>query len=66
MSRGQEIKDWIAARHAEGRTVYAQTYLRIIKLAPKHADRLRIHGDHCEVQMGKRWDSINYCKITAA
>lgn len=65
MSRAEEIMNWIKDRHAEGRTVYASTHLRSIKIAPKHAAQVRVRGDHCEVQMGKRWDSINYCKITA-
>ena len=65
-TRGQIIGEWIAARHAEGRTVYAQTPLRTIKLSPKHAAMIRVRGEHCEVQMGRRWDSINWTKITAA
>lgn len=64
-NRGQEIADWIAARHAEGKTVYAQTHLRTVKLTPRHAICIRVKGTHCEVQFGKRWDSINYCKLTA-
>lgn len=62
---GKTIYDWIAARLDEGRTVYATTYLVCIKIAPKHRDCVRLSGDHCEVQRGKRWDSINGAKITA-
>lgn len=65
-SRGATIHEWIKARHAEGRTVYASTPLRVIKLAPKHAAMIRVSGEDCQVQMGRRWDSINWCKITAA
>ena len=64
-NRGEAIYEWIKARHAEGRTVYAATSLRVVKLAPKHASSVRLHGEHCEVQRGKRWDSINWCRITA-
>lgn len=66
MSQGEKIYNWITARHAEGRTVYATTYLKSIKIAPKHADLVRLHNGHCEVARGRHWDSINFCKITAA
>jgi hypothetical protein len=64
---GQTIFDWISARLDEGLTVYATTYLRSIKITKRNLDRgqVRVAGQHCEVQMGKRWDSINGCKITA-
>lgn len=65
-NRGEAIHAWIKERHAEGRTVYAATPLRVIKLTPKHAAMIRVSGENCEVQMGRRWDSINWCKITAA
>lgn len=63
--KGQEIHDWIMARLDEGRTVYATTYLVQIRITAKHRDCLRVSGDHCEVQRGKHWDSINGCRITA-
>ena len=66
MSRGATIKAWIDERHSEGMTVFATTALRSIKIAPKHAGLVRVNGDHCEVAQGRRWDSINYCKITAS
>ena len=65
MTTGQKIYDWIDARLNEGRTVYATTYLRSTKLTKKNLPQIRVRGEHCEVQFGKRWDSINYCKITA-
>ncbi len=65
MDRGEQIMKFITEQHAEGRTVYAQTYLKTIKLAPKHAHMVRVKNGHCEVQFGKRWDSINYCRISA-
>lgn len=67
MSRGQQIMDWIKAQHEAGRTVYATTYLKSIKIQAKHvaAGMVRVSGDHCEVQRGRSWDSINFCKITA-
>jgi hypothetical protein len=65
MTRGETIKAWIDARHADGLTVYATTALKSIAIAPKHAHLVRLNGSHCEVARGKKWDSINYCKITA-
>lgn len=61
----QKMYDWIVARLTEGRTVYATNYLTVIKIAPKHRETVRLRGNHVEVQRGKRWDSIIYCKITA-
>jgi len=68
MTTGEKIYSWITERHAEGRTVFATTYLRSVKITPKRADCVRLSADrvHCEVQFGRRWDSINGCKITAA
>jgi len=66
MNRGETIKKWIDARHAEGMTVYATTAWRSTKIDPKHSNLVRLNGDHCEVARGRRWDSINFCKITAA
>jgi len=63
--RGQTIYRWIMDRLAEGRAVYATNHLRCIKIAPKHRDCVRYHNGHCEVRAGKRWDSINYCQVTA-
>ncbi len=63
--RGQTIYDWMNERWNEGMTVYATTATNSVKIAPKHRDRVRYNNGHCETQHGKRWDSVNYCKITA-
>ena len=65
---GQMIFDWINARHAEGMTVYATTYLKSIKITKRAVERglVRVNGPHCEVARGRHWDSINGCKITAS
>jgi len=67
MTRGETIFKWITDRHSEGMTAYATNYMHSIKIAPKHADRVRLSadGEHCEIMAGRRWDSINFCKITA-
>lgn len=49
MTRGQKIHDWIVSQWAAGRTVYASTYLKTIKLAPKHAQLVRVKGEHCGI-----------------
>jgi hypothetical protein len=67
MATGDKIFNWISERVNEGRTVYATTYLRSLKIQKKHVDAgmVRVRDGHCEVQRGKAWDSINLCKITA-
>jgi hypothetical protein len=65
MTFAERMHEWIAARLSEGRTVYATSYGHAIKITPKHVDLIRVRNGHCEVQRGRRWDSINGCKITA-
>lgn len=65
VNRGQKIYNWIKDVHSKGYTVYATTAIKSIKISPKHINMVRIKNGHCEIQMGKRWDSINYCKLTA-
>jgi len=65
MDRGEKMYNWIVARLDEGMTVYATTYLISLKLSKKHKAMIRYRNGHCEVQRGRRWDSINGCKITA-
>ena len=62
---GETIYNWIMERLDEGRTVYATNYLRSFKITAKHRDCVRLSGDHCEIQLGRRWDSINGCRISA-
>lgn len=66
MTRGEKIYNWIEDVHSKGFTVYATTYLKSIKIAPKNINMVRVNNGHCEIQMGKSWDSINYCKLTAS
>lgn len=65
INQGRLIYNWIVAQHAKGLTVYASTAMRAIKIAPKHIDRVRVSGNHCEVMRGRHWDSINYTRISA-
>ena len=64
--RGKTIYDWTMARLDEGMTVYFATPLRVIEVKPKHRDLVRLNGSHCEVSQGRRWDSVNYTKVTAS
>lgn len=67
MTTGKKIYDWIKARTDEGMTVYITTYTKSTSITKKHMEwALRVNGDHCEMVRGKNWDSINFCKITAA
>lgn len=76
MSNDQMIANrfgrWCAARKriayikqqlAAGRTVYLCTSLTTIKCTAKHADMLKATRTGAYVQMGKRWDCIDYCAI---
>jgi hypothetical protein len=63
--RGKIIYEWILKQIADGRTVYAATAWKVIKIQKKHLPLVRYHNGHCEVARGKNWDSINFCKITA-
>ena len=65
-NRGQKMYAWIKAQHEAGRTVYVHTYTRTTRLAPKHAHMVRLSGNHCEMQAGKRWDSLNFCSLSAS
>ena len=63
---GDRIYRFIVDATEAGRTVYASTYLVAIKIQAKHLPAIRVRNGHCEVRRGKRWDSINGCKITAS
>jgi len=65
MNKGQKIHNWIQARLSEGLNVYIATHLKTIKVSKRHAGMFRVRDDHCEIQRGKHWDSINYCRISA-
>lgn len=67
MTHAEQMYTWIIARLNEGRTVYAASYGHVIKIQAKHKASVRLSAgkQHCEVQRGTRWDSINFCKITA-
>lgn len=57
---------WIKARLAEGRTVYVSTHLRHTPYSAKHTDMFKATRTGAYVQHGKRWDCIDWCKISAA
>jgi hypothetical protein len=63
---------WCAARKriayikqelSTGRTVYLCTSLSAIKCTAKHINMLKATKHGAFVQMGKRWDCIDYCAI---
>jgi hypothetical protein len=63
---GDKIYNWIKEQVESGKTVYASTHLRSIKISKKTIELVRVKGLHCEVLQGKQgWVSINFCKITA-
>ena len=64
-NRGDKIFLWIEEMHKTGRTVYAQTAWKTIAIKPNHNFLIRSQNGHCEVQKGKHWVSINYCKLSA-
>jgi len=63
----ERLFGFISTHLDAGRTVYASNYLRVIPMTPKNRALIRLSADrnHVEVSFGKRWDSINGCKITA-
>lgn len=63
--RGKRIYEWIMERLDEGYTVYASTHLKRIEIKPKHRRLVRFRDGHCEVCRGRRWDSINLCRVEA-
>lgn len=47
-----------------GHTVYISTYTNSLKCTRKHAGMFKAAKNGAFVQMGKRWDCIDGCKIT--
>lgn len=67
MTKSQKIAEFVTKAHNANMTVYFQTYLRTIKLAPKHASMARLRGDHYEVLMGKQgWVSVQHASRISA
>jgi hypothetical protein len=64
-TRGETMCAWIKERLAEGFTVYIQTPLLTMPIKPKHADLVRLHDGHCQVRRGKRWDIIDWVRVSA-
>lgn len=64
---------WINARLSEKRTVYISTSLHHTKVTPRTAASWAKTGDQLfkatktglYIRAGKRWDCIDFCKITA-
>lgn len=57
---------WISARLSEGRKVYIQTNTRTTVCFAKHADMFKATRSGAYLQRGKKWDCIDFCKISAA
>lgn len=64
-TRGETMCAWIKDRLAEGQTVYVQTPHVTIPIKPKHADLVRVHNGNCQVSRGKRWDIIDWTRVSA-
>lgn len=54
---------FIKAQLAAGKTVYLCTHLAAIECTRKHIDMLKATPTGAYVQMGKRWDCIDYSAI---
>lgn len=54
---------YIKAQLTSGKTVYLCTPLTAIKCTHKHIDMLKATKTGAYVQMGKRWDCIDYSAI---
>ena len=61
----QAKSDFIKTHLSAGRQIFIQTALRTWKLSRKHADMIKVSGESIYMQNGKRWDCIDYCKISA-
>ena len=48
-----------------GATVQLTTALQVTRYTAKHAGMFRATRTGAYVQHGKRWDCIDYCKVTA-
>lgn len=57
---------WIAARLAEGLTVYVVTYTKATKLSAKHADSIKATKSGLYMRSGKSWICIDGCALRAA
>lgn len=58
---------WIAARHAQGKTVFIRTATHIFKYPPKCSGMFKATRNGAYVQRGtKKWDCIDFNHITAA
>jgi len=66
--------EWIREALASGKTVYIHTHTRITVITPKSAARFeasgrplfKTAGTSIYLSVGKRYDCIDYCGITAA
>jgi len=56
---------WIAARLAEGRTVYLRTHLRCTAYKAKHADCFKATKSGFYVRSGKSWVNADYVQVSA-
>lgn len=55
----------INAALADGYTVQLTTYTRYTRYTAKHIGMFRADRSGAYVQRGKRWDCIDYVKVTA-
>ena len=62
-SQARKRINYIKEQLRAGKTVYLCTPLTMIKCTVKHLDMLKATRTGAYVQMGKRWNCIDYCAI---
>ena len=73
MKNPAEILSWITDALASGKTIYVATALRVTKVTPKTAAQFAAAGrpifkaseKSLYMSVGRRYDCIDYCQITA-
>ncbi len=56
---------WIHKMLADGKSVMVSTYTKSTCYTAKHAGMFRASKSGAFVQTGRRWDCIDFCKLTA-
>lgn len=57
--------DWITTQLNNDKTVQITSYLKSIVCNKKHINLFKVTKNGLYIQMGKRFECIDYCKITA-
>jgi hypothetical protein len=73
MKNPAETLAWITDALASGKTIYVSTAWRGTKVTPKTAQQFadagrpffKVSGESLYMSVGRRYDCIDYCQITA-